>query len=184
MALIVVAVLLLSILFHELGHAWARKKYRAPYSEIVIHGFGGYCAGPGHFTRHEQMKISFAGPLINFIFVGIAWLLLKTPGLIPVPGETVSLSQFFLIQFASMMLYVNIFLGGLNLLPILPLDGGRIFESFMSNRNPTIVPKVGMIVAGLAAVWGLTRGDMWMTVLFGFFAYSNWQRVQGVRPQF
>ncbi|MCK5923920.1 MAG: hypothetical protein KAG66_23500, partial [Methylococcales bacterium] len=70
------------------------------------------------------------------------------------------------------------------LLPILPMDGGRIFEAFMANKKPSIVPKVGMVIAGLLAIWAISGSNIWMAFLFGYMAYSNWQRTQGLRPQF
>ncbi len=157
-----------SILWHELGHAWARKKCRQPYSEIVLHGMGGYCAGPGNFTRKEQMFISAAGPAASLLLGGAVYLLMFTPGM----------SNRWAGTFVSIMLFTNIGWALFNLLPILPMDGGRIFEAFMANRKPSIVPKVGFVIATILAVMGMLSGNLWIAFLMGFMAYGNWQRMQ------
>ncbi|MDF1753519.1 MAG: site-2 protease family protein [Verrucomicrobiales bacterium] len=173
MMMIWVGVVFFSILWHEFGHAFARKKFREPYSEIVLHGFGGYCAGPGNFTRQEQMFVSFAGPLASFILGGIVYFGFKMFGVAhPMVG-------FFIAQ----MLWVNIGWAIINLLPVYPLDGGQIFAAYMSNKKPSIVPIVGMVVAGAVAAYGLIfMNSLWMAILFGMLAFQNWQRSQGGRP--
>ncbi|MEM7698377.1 MAG: site-2 protease family protein [Verrucomicrobiota bacterium] len=165
------AVLFTAVLLHELGHALARKRYRAPYSEIVLTGFGGYCAGPGSFTRNESMAISFAGPLVNLVLAGIFYAVLKAP-IEPHP---------VLRQFITLSLYTNSALFILNLLPVLPLDGGRILEAFLANRSNAgkIVPMVGLIVAIIVAVYGISIGLLFLAVLFGYLAFLNFQRLQG-----
>ena len=63
------------------------------------------------------------------------------------------------------------------------MDGGRIFEAYMANRNPSIVPKVGFVLAAAIAVLCLLTGQLFGTFLMGFMAYENWQRMQqrGIR---
>jgi len=171
-----VVIVLGSVLWHELGHAFARKKFGEPYSEISLHGFGGICSGPGRFTRHEQMAVSAAGPVASLLLGGMVWMIAQTPG---------AQASFWMHFFVGQMLWVNIGWAILNLLPIFPLDGGRIFEAFMANRKPSLVPKVGMLTAAVIAVFGLVGlGSIWMALLFGYLAYANWQRTNRVQPRF
>ncbi len=172
--LIMTAVIFVAILWHELGHALARKKFGAEYSEITIHGLGGYCSGPGYFTRSESILISAAGPVANFLLVGVAWFLAQSPGM-----ENLWVRHFVLLLF-----WVNALLGLFNLLPILPLDGGRIFEAIAGPRNIQIVLWTSIVLAALIAVGGLLRGDLWILVIMGYIAFSNWQRLQGRQSQF
>jgi len=169
-----VSSLFISILWHELGHAQARKKFGQPYSEIVLHGIGGYCVGPGQFTRKQSMMISAAGPAATILLALGFYLLSHTPGV----GQ-----NFWLRHFVSTMWILNAFLAVINLLPILPMDGGRIFEAYMANRNPSIVPKVGFLLAHALAVLCLLTNHWFGTFLMAFKAYENWQRMQqrGIR---
>ncbi len=169
-----IALVLVSILWHEFGHAIGFRKCGQPNANIVLHGFGGYCQATGSFTRGQSMFISFAGPLASFILGGLFWLLTKTPAF---SAPDAALLRWLVAQ----ALWVNIGWALLNLLPIFPLDGGQIFAAFMANKKPKIVPIVGMVVAGAVAVYGLVGvGSLWMALMFGFLAYQNWQRSKGL----
>ena len=167
--LVLVAVILGSILWHELGHAWARRRCGEPYSEITLHGFGGLCGGPGHFTRHETMFIAAAGPAASLLLGGAAFL----PGYFGLGADPSF--RFFLV----LMITVNVVWALLNLLPVLPLDGGRIFEALVANRRPGLAPRVGFVVALVVAFVGLATGRIFLAVIFGFLAYGNYQRMRG-----
>ncbi len=164
------AIVLGSILWHELGHAWARQRSGAPWSEIVLYGFGGLCGGPGRFTRGQSISIAAAGPAASLLLGGLTWLLVLSPGM---QNEWV---RFFVGQ----MLWVNVGWAILNLLPILPLDGGRIFEGVLGPRHAALVPKVGFVLAIAMAVAGLLLlQSLFTAVIFGMLAHSNWQRAKG-----
>lgn len=168
--LVMTGVVLGSILWHELGHAWARKRCGESYSEITLHGFGGLCGGPGFFTRRESIFIAAAGPGASFLLGGAASLLLFTPGM----------NNPWVAFFVAQMQWVNIGWAIFNLLPILPLDGGHIFEGLVPDRHRSIVPKVGFILALVIAVLGFVGGSFFMAAMFGLMAHGNWQRIQGM----
>ncbi|MBL9152227.1 MAG: site-2 protease family protein [Verrucomicrobiales bacterium] len=161
-----------SILWHELGHAQAYRKYGG-HAEILLYSMGGLCSGTGRggFTRHESMWISAAGPAASIFLFGIvlavAWF---TP-----------LAQQSRIgaEMIGNLLWINGFWTVVNLLPVMPLDGGQIFQAFMSNKNPRVVPYVGMAVAIGVAIAGLFYGLIFMAIFFGFLAHSNWERSKG-----
>ena len=170
--IITAAVVFGSILWHELGHAWARKRVGQPNSEIMLHGMGGLCMGPGYLTRRQTIFVAGMGPAASLALGAATLLLLLAPGI---------QTNATLAVFVNVMLFVNIGWSILNLLPVMPLDGGQIFDALMANRNPGVVPKVGMIVAGMVAVAGFLLGHIWMGFLFGFLAYQNYRRVQGMQ---
>lgn len=165
-----VGVVFVSILWHELGHAQAHRKYGG-HAEIQLYTMGGLCSGTARVTRHQSMWISAAGPGASIFLFGLTlavyWF---------IPGATRSEVGRMVIWD---LLWVNGFWTAVNLLPVLPLDGGQIFQAFMANKNPKAAPIVGMVVAGGVAVWGLTVGMTFMAIFFGYLAYTNWQRSQG-----
>ncbi len=170
-----IAVVFVSILWHELGHAQAYRKYGG-HAEILLYSMGGLCQGSGRYTRHQDMWISAAGPAASICLFGIALILAWFTPL----AKNSELGALVITN----LLWVNGFWTLLNLMPILPLDGGHIFQAFMSNRKPRIVPVVGAVtgagLAVLAAVWGL----YFVAFFFGYLAYTNWQRGKGVHQGF
>jgi Zn-dependent protease len=82
--------------------------------------------------------------------------------------------------FVEQMLWVNIGWAIFNLLPILPLDGGHIFDGLVPDRHRAIVPKVGFVLALVMAVFGLLGGSFFTAAMFGLLAHGNWQRMKGL----
>jgi Zn-dependent protease/CBS domain-containing protein len=120
-AMAVVAALLFfgSLLAHELGHALQARREGMEIEGITLWLFGGVAKFKGMFpSAGAEFRIAIAGPLVSLAlggaFVLIAWL-----GSLPEPADAVS----------AWLGYINLSLLVFNLLPALPLDGGRIFRS-------------------------------------------------------
>ena len=169
-----VSVVFISVIWHELGHALARKRFGAPYSEIRLYSFGGLCSGPGQFTRWESFFVSAAGPAASFLLGSLTWLI----------GQSPAAANSWISSFVGMMWMTNIYWAILNILPIFPLDGGQMFAAIMANKNPQVVYRVGIVVAVAVAIFALTSGSLWGAILFGTLAYSNYQRSKGLAPHF
>lgn len=144
--------LFVSVFLHELAHAIAAKVYGHDIVAIELNVWGGYT----HFTAESNrprgseavhsLVISVVGPLTNLFLALAGWLILHgtTPG-------TVTWLVLFAITFA------NLALGVVNLLPGLPLDGGRALESGIwaatKRRNlATIIAASSGQVIAIAAV--------------------------------
>jgi len=117
------------------------------------------------------MWISAAGPGASLFLFGIV---LAVHWFTPL-ADTSRVAELLITS----LLWINGFWTLVNLLPVLPLDGGQIFQAFMANKNPRVAPVVGMVVAGAVAVGGLMIGLLFMGLFFGYLAYTNWQRSQG-----
>jgi stage IV sporulation protein FB len=170
--LVWIGVVFVSILWHELGHAFAFRKYGGRPS-ITLYGMGGVAQSSGRLTRQQDIIISLAGPFFGFALGLAVWLISKA----------VPLSAFQNQQLAYLfgaMLFVNIIWSAVNLLPVLPLDGGRVCSAVLSGKNPTLAPKIGMVTAVVMVVVAIKYGQIYVAVLFGFFAYQNWQMLQGM----
>ena len=78
------------------------------------------------------------------------------------------------------LMIVNFFWGVMNLLPIPPLDGGHVMLSVFGRRHERAARIVGVAVAGVAVVYGLTAGQPFLAVLFGFLAFQNIQTLRAM----
>lgn len=171
-----IVVVFVSILLHELGHAVAYRAFGVQPS-VVIHGFGGLTFGRSLSTGRD-LVVSLAGPAAGFA-LGVPVLLLAD-SLAPPTADP-------LLRFVvSMIAFVNIFWGVINLLPVLPLDGGHAtvaLTSLLLRRDTTRgVRVVSIIVAILVALVALERGAVFLTVLFGLFAFTNARELRAPGP--
>jgi stage IV sporulation protein FB len=121
---IYIAAVLLALLVHEFGHFFAMKAFNYGNVKIfVLPLLGAYVSGEKSIISQRQMSIIIlAGPLPGII-IG-SCLLIST---IYFPNERI-------IMLGNIFLIINLF----NLLPFVPLDGGRLLETLFVNHNHTI----------------------------------------------
>ncbi|MCC9196682.1 site-2 protease family protein [Arthrobacter sp. zg-Y820] len=111
--------LLVSVLIHELAHALTAKAYRWPTAKIVLTLWGGHTQfGQVRSTPGPSLLVALAGPAANFLLAGAGWLLLLAAPLPPVAA-----------LLTEILIWANLLVAIFNILPGLPLDGGRIVES-------------------------------------------------------
>jgi Zn-dependent protease len=133
------AVLLyLSVLLHEASHALMAQHYGLPVTSITLHFLGGVTEIDGEpDTPRREFGVSVVGPLTS-LAVGLA----AVPLAILAPDGT-------LLDLAAKALAgANLVVGVLNLVPGLPLDGGRVLRAIVWQITGN--PHQGTIVAG----WG------------------------------
>jgi Zn-dependent protease len=155
-----------SILIHELGHALTARKFGA-HCEIVLQAFGGYAAYTGaRMTRTQSFLITAAGPAIQIV------LGLTVRAILPFVMSLQPGARYFL----SVLAEISIFWALFNLLPIIPLDGGRLLDSILGPERRRITLWVTIVTCALMATFGLiyTRSIM-MPVFFGAMGWQAWQ---------
>lgn len=120
LAMAVAAALLFfaSVLLHELGHAWQARRDGLEIDGITLWLFGGVAQFKGAFpSPGAEFRIAIAGPLVTVVLSG-GFLLLALAGL-PSAIDGV----------AAWLGYINLTLLVFNLIPALPLDGGRVLRA-------------------------------------------------------
>lgn len=208
MILVWIVVVFVSILVHELGHAFAFRRYGTE-SHILLHFSGGLTIpqsaslGGGYasaeLTPNQHIFVSLAGPFAGFALAGLILavgaamggelIVTSLLGFIPIPlvlmpYETGILNEVFLT-----FLWVNIFWGLINLLPVFPLDGGQVSRYFFIQRDPWDGLRtslwISVITGGALAVFGLLfLGSIYMAFLFGFLAFQSFQMLQGMAGRY
>lgn len=143
-------ILYLSVLLHEASHAWMARRYGHGVSSITLHFLGGMTAMKGEARNaKEEFWIAFVGPITS-IAIGLAALaaLVVTPdGLVQVGLEGLA--------------GANLLIGAMNLIPGLPLDGGRVLKAGVwaatgdIHRGIRVAGWGGRLLAVLALGWPL-----------------------------
>ncbi len=142
-AFIYALLLLFSVLVHELAHALMAKAYHWPTQKIVLNLWGGHTQFENFTaTPARSIMVAFAGPLANIVLAGLGWLLLN--GL----GVPQTLNAAVLSTLVNIFLWANLLIGGFNVLPGLPLDGGRLVESIVWKMTGN--QEKGTVAAGWA----------------------------------
>ena len=115
----VVASLLLSVLLHELAHALVARRFQVGVRGITLELLGGFTELDGEAPAPgPEAAIALAGPAVSLLLGGVAAVLL------PVTSRESVIGEFVFLVAAS-----NLIVGAFNLLPGLPLDGGRALRA-------------------------------------------------------
>ncbi len=147
--------LFVSVLVHELAHSYVAKKNGLPVRRIVLFIFGGVSEIEEEpKTPGLELKMAIVGPLSSVligIVLGLTWYLLQGLELSPLIVAP--------LQYIS---YINLLLGGFNMLPAFPLDGGRVlraalwkWKNDLMNATKTAT-NIGVAFSYLFMLGGLT----------------------------
>ncbi|MFZ1866482.1 MAG: site-2 protease family protein [Polyangiales bacterium] len=169
--LIWVAIVFQGILMHELGHALVGRAFgRQPRIELIALGGVTWWEQRGPMSPWRSLLVSAAGPVVG-IFIGTLALVLMDALRIPDP----SLGRY---AFRS-LIFVNLGWGLLNLLPVLPLDGGNIVASLMEltvpSRGRLMACYVSFGVIGLLLALTVTFEQYPATILLFLLGFSTYQ---------
>jgi Zn-dependent protease/CBS domain-containing protein len=170
---------------HELSHSVVARGYGLPVRRIVLWPLGGVSEIDREApTPGREFAIAAAGPALSLVLGGIGW------GLYQVVNTGIAGALIWQLVFA------NIIVGLFNLLPGLPLDGGRMLRAVIwlvtkkPNSATLAAAWTGRVLAlGLLAVpfftGGLAGGDMvstlWVIVIAGFMWTGATQSIKATR---
>lgn len=159
-----VVIVFFSILIHELGHALTARGMGATV-EIELNGLGGltrWGVRAEEFGPGRRALVAGAGSAVGVMFGGLVWLIAAQFG---------PYSDFnaFVI---NNLIWVNLFWGLLNWLPIRPLDGGHLLLSLLQKIAPSRAQVIARVVfsvtAGIALVWAVQSRRIFIGVLAGW----------------
>lgn len=176
--LIWVGIVLFSVLLHELGHAMAMRVFGfAP--RIELHGMGGATMWPDAARPSEKQKliVTLCGPGIELLAAVAVYVGLGRLDLPPL-GEWAR----------STFIWVNFIWALVNLLPILPWDGGHALDSTVAliTKKPRSrgVGVVSMLFGAAAVALALTLFDRQIMLIYlgGIGIWKGWQRWSGNEP--
>jgi len=171
------------VLIHELGHVVAAKGFGWKVKEVHLLPFGGVAIveESGNVPAREELWVALAGPLQN------AWMAAFAYGMAHLGWQEPAWWLYFM--------QANLLIGSFNLLPVLPLDGGRVLLSLLSYRLSYL--KAMRVCAYLslflsfamvlyAVVFFVVQGRIELNLLgIGLFLmYANWHDYRNIPYQF
>ncbi len=170
-----VAIVFFSVLLHELGHAWVIQSFGGQPS-IVLHATGGATSwptgaspGPG-----QRLLVSLAGPGIQ-LFIGAVVFTASRAFVYPPKYDWV----------VDQLLWVNVGWAVINLVPIVPWDGGNALEAFIAwvDRPRPMVTVVISGVGGLAlAAFGFAQRQIMLGYIGLVGVQQAWARYATIPP--
>jgi Zn-dependent protease len=179
LAALLMGLLFAIVLLHEFGHCLACRRTGGAADEILMWPLGGlaYCLPPNHWRAH--LITAAGGPAVNVVIA-----LLVTPALglatgrwwgVAIPNPF-AFSGLYVDEISRSWVLTGLYLAGqlnlilllFNLLPMFPLDGGRIAQAVLwpklgYARSMRIAVRVGYVGAICLGIFGIVR-EHWMLV--------------------
>ncbi len=155
---LVVGIAFGSVLLHELGHAIVARRLHVGISGIEL-GFLGGAAKMTDMPRtpNHEIAIAAAGPAVSLVLAGIG----------------LGLGSLLHVPLIATIGWINLVLAGFNLIPALPMDGGRILRAALARRMSFVRAtdasvQVSRGVAILFGLWALSGGPLQLMILAPF----------------
>jgi Zn-dependent protease len=181
--LVLMTMILASVLWHELGHALAARIFGIPTRDIMLTPICGLARLERAPKRpRDEIMVALAGPLSNGLVAAVTSLLAL--GL----GQSLALGREILdLRILTAVFWINVSLFAINLAPIFPMDGGRVFRAVLQQfacekRATWIAVRSGQLGSVIAIGWGLMAWNAAL-VLIGLFLLIAAQQELVVRER-
>jgi Zn-dependent protease/predicted transcriptional regulator len=178
MAIVAAVLFFGSILLHELGHSWVARREGIEVDSITLWLFGGVSNFKGRFTSPgAEFRIALSGPLVS-IALGVIFVLIAVAHL-PSAVDGV----------AAWLGYINLILAVFNLIPALPLDGGRVLHSGLWRARgdfawaTRVASEIGQGFGYLFIALGLAMFIFQGSFSGAWLAFIGWFLLQAARSE-
>ncbi|HEY6077729.1 MAG TPA: site-2 protease family protein [Polyangiaceae bacterium] len=170
-----VTCLFVCVVLHELGHSLVAQRFGVGVREIVLLPIGGVARLMSEPKRPlHELLIALAGPLVNVLIAAVLWLVLQLS-----PQQLLDFDQVHRLAMAPpslnglllLLLYGNVMLALFNMVPALPMDGGRVLRALLSfvlghQQATNVAAGVAQVLAVGLAFYGFQQDPP----LLGFIA--------------
>ena len=169
-------VIFISVLVHEYGHAIAATLF-GQHAQIQLFAFGGLTLPQGKKLKGWQEFIVIAmGPLFGFalyfltLFIPLE-AISKLEIIGPYVAYTIIVTQF-----------INLFWTVINLIPILPLDGGHLLRvvlaGFIGHKSWKVSFIISLLLSALGSVFFLFMGQVFIGAIFLLFTFQSFETLR------
>lgn len=170
--IVLTALIVISVIVHEMGHAVAAARGGVPMRGSILLPIGGIpLVDPNTLAESSQklgreMFVAAAGPMINLLMAALSGALLLAW---PAKASLLTLPLVSVSDLGRSFFWINICLFAFNLLPAFPLDGGRVFRAWRARTrdlrsatrqavNLGHLFAAGFMFAGLSSQWLMLVG--------------------------
>lgn len=184
LGLVVGAILFVSVVLHEFGHVFGARMTGGSAHEILLWPLGGLAFVQPASTFASQFLTTLAGPLVNLgLCLATLWPVLQSaapgaafhPLVLPVAG----ISDQWIREVLLLTFSVNWVLLLLNLIPAMPLDGGRMLRSVLALNyggstaaDVTVKLGIGMAIV-MMIVGAIALDSAWIMLIGAFLLVTN-----------
>ena len=163
------------ILLHEFGHALAARWCDGEATDILLWPLGGLASVRPAFHPTAQLITTVAGPFVTLVLWLVFWL---ASALAEQHLNLANNGLFTVYQFLLALKSLNFVLLIFNLLPVFPMDGGRILRDGLwywlgVERATSVAVWISRCVAGLGIVWAAYQGEYWIIFLAVFILLQS-----------
>ena len=168
-----VVLFFICVILHELGHSLTAMRYGVKVPRILLLPIGGMA----EFDRmprkpSQELLITIAGPAVNFVLAAI---------LLPFTWQAVfgpeEVSGYTGENLLAQLFVANVIMGTFNLLPVFPMDGGRIFRALLATKLPYLRATYWAVLVGkiLALAFALLAAFYFQRPLsYALFLFIYW----------
>lgn len=181
------------VVLHELGHAFAARGFGVGVSRILLLPVGGMA----EFDRiprkpREEIIIALAGPAVNFVLINLLLIFVSPPA---TTNELLSFELTF-ASLAQHLLVMNIAMGCFNLVPVFPMDGGRVLRALLAKRLSYLratfwaaavgkffaLAVIGFAVTGMVITHTWAQSSL-LAILFAFIFWAGETEYRNVKSE-
>lgn len=168
-------VIILSIIVHEMGHAIAAVLF-GQTAEIHLVGLGGLTTRRGNPLGHlKDFLVVLSGPLAGLLLCFIAFFCMRS----------ISSDHQVLRYTFETIFIVNLFWTVLNVLPILPLDGGHLLRIFLEScfriKGLQVAALISLLLATLGGIYFFIDAQIFIGAIFIMFGFENYRLLSEIK---
>jgi len=158
----------LCVVLHEFGHALAARRYGIKTRDIILLPIGGVARLERLPTNPmQELLVALAGPAVNIIIAVALFVWLR----LAASFEPLGIMPAVADQFLGRLLVVNLFMVVFNMIPALPMDGGRVLRAILAMRTEhrratQIAASIGQGIAVFFGVVGLFYNPLLLVIAF------------------